>query len=275
MKKICLFTFMFTLAGPVAADVELQMRDSHSGVSTVSSDGNKARIDNEGLPGYVIVNFSAGTLSMVNPERQEILEMNIADSGSAAAAGQAVQISLKEKGGGPVVAGYQTRKYEYSANGERCGTVYTSSKLLKNASLRSLFDSMRSFQKQSRNMMGGFSGFLKPCDQAGFELTDALGSKGAPMRMLDASGKLVSEVTSVNRDKSIADSHYDLPSGMNRVSVDQMMNQAKQQVQDAMQNMPDINELMEQMGANGGEISDEMMEQMKKMQEMMEQLQQQ
>ncbi|MEM7563275.1 MAG: hypothetical protein AAF353_09530 [Pseudomonadota bacterium] len=275
MKHIYLLAFLCAFAGSASADVELKMRDSHSGISTISSNGSKARIDNEGMPGYVIVDFSAGTLSMVNPDRQEIMEMSIADSGSASAAGHAVQISLKEKGGGPVVAGYQTRKYEYSANGERCGTVYTSSKLLKNSELRALFDSMLSFQKQSRKMMGGFSGFLKPCDQAGFELADKLGSKGAPMRMLNASGSLVSEVTAVTRDKSVAASHYDLPAGMNRVSVDQMMNQAKQQVQDAMQNMPDMNQLMEQMGANGGEVSEEMMEQMKKMQKMLEQLQQQ
>ena len=275
MKKIYLMVFMLALTSPAAADVELKMRDSQSGVSTITSNGSKARIDNDGMPGYVVVDFAAGSMSMVNPQRQEILEMNINETGATVGGGSPVQISLKEKGGGPVVAGYQTRKYEYSANGDKCGTVYTSSKLLKNSAIRSLFDSMLAFQKQSRNMMGGFSGFLKPCDQAGFELADALGSKGAPMRMLNASGNLVSEVTSVNRDKSIAASHYDLPAGMKRVSVDEMMNQAQQQVQDAMQNMPDINELMEQMGAGGAEMTDEMKEQMKKMQQMLEQLQQQ
>ena len=273
MKCLLLFVGTILTAGSALADVQLQIKDSLSGLSTISSDGNKARIESGKMPGFVIIDFSEGKLSMVNPERQEVINLDMAKEGSGAAG--TVQISLEEKGGGPKIAGYLTKKYDYQVDGMRCGSVYTSSKLLKNNAVRSMFDSMRQLQQQSRKMMGGMTGFLAPCRQAHLELANSLGSSGAPMRMLDADGNLISEVVSVNTDKAVLADYYQVPGGMKQVSMDEMMNQAQQQVQDVMQNMPDMDEMMEQMNANSGQMTEEMQQQMKKMQDMLKQMQQQ
>ena len=107
------------------------------------------------------------------------------------------------------------------------------------------------------------------------ELADSLGSSGAPMRMINADGDLVSEVISVDIDKALPANHYQVPVGMKQISMGEMMIQAQQEVQDAMQNMPNMDELMEQMGANGGQMTEEMQQQMQDMLEQLQQLQQQ
>ncbi len=273
MNRLLLFVVSILMAGSALAEVQLQIKDNEAELSTITSDGNKVRIESSEMPGFVIIDFSTGKLSMVNLERQEVINMDVAIDGGDATAGK-VQISFKAKGRGPKIAGYSTKKYDYQADGTRCGSVYTSSKLLKNSAVRSMFDSMRQLQQQSRKMVGGMAGFLGPCEQADLELSDSLISRGAPMRMLDADGNLVSEVVSVDTDKTVPADYYQVPDGMKQVSMGEMMNQAQQQAQDVMQNMPNMDELMEQMGASG-QMTEEMQQQMKKMQDMLQQLQQQ
>jgi hypothetical protein len=272
VKSLLLVVVSILMTTSAFADVQLQMKDSLSGLSTISSDGKKARIESGKMPGFVIIDFSAGKLYRVNPERQEVVNMDIAKDGGAAAS--SVQVSFKGKGGGPKIAGYLTQKHDYQADGTSCGSVFTSSKLLKNNTVGSMFDSMRQLQQQSRKMLGGMMGFPGPCQQAQLDLANALGSKGVPMRMLDAGGNLISEVVSVNIDKAVPAGYYQVPGGMKQVSVDEKMNQAQQQMQDAMQNMPNVDQMMEQMGANNGQMTEEMQQQMKKMQDMLKQLQQ-
>ena len=270
MKSLLLFVVSILMTGSAFADVQLQIKDSLSGLSTISSDGKKARIESDKMPGFVIIDFSAGKLSMVNPERKEVINMDMTKDGGGTAA-STVHVSFKEKGGGPEIAGFLTQKHDYQADGTPCGSVYTSSKLLKNNAVRPMFDSMLQLQQQMRKMLGGMTGFLGSCQQAHLDLTNSLGSKGAPMRMLDADGNLISEVVSVNTDKTVPAGYYQVPGGMKQVSADEMMNQAQQ----GMRNMPDMDELMEQMGANDGQMTEEMQQQMKKMQDMLKQLQQQ
>ena len=142
-----------------------------------------------------------------------------------------------------------------------------------------MFESMRTVQQKTREMIGGFGGLLSPCQQAGLQMTNSLAAIGAPMKVLDEQGQLMSEVLSVDTRKNLPGDYYDTPAGLKVVDLDETISGVKQQTQQIMENMPDINEIMEQMQQDGSGMSEEMQqqmqEQMDQMQKMLQQLQQQ
>lgn len=267
MKPFIVALMSIAFCGQVLADVKLVVKDFRGQSSTISSNGEKARIESGQMPGYAIVDYSSGEFLMVNPERGEVVRMSVDDQdASIGAAG--LDVSLKDRGGGQKIAGYLTRKYEIIAEGESCGTVYASKKLLQNGSVNAMFDSMRAMQGLVGKISGGMSGLLSVCQRASLYVGNAMGSAGAPMKLLDAEGNLLSEVVSVDSDTKVSAGYYEIPAGMKVVSMDQMMNQAIQQ----MQNMPDMNQLLQQ---SGGRMTPEMKQQLEQLQKMMEQMQQQ
>jgi len=254
--------------GPAAADVKLVIKDFSGKSSTIYSNGQRSRIESGQMPDYAIVDHGSGEILVVDSERKEITSLKLA--GQTATGGASLSVSLEDRGGGQKIAGYLTRKYQIIANGESCGTVYASKKLIENSELRGMFEAMRGLQDLALGMTAGMSAMLPVCQRANLELADAMASSGAPMRVLDAGGKLISEVIAVDTEHSVAAGSYAVPAGMKIVSMDDKMNQARPQ----MQNMPDMNELMQQMQQSGGEISPEMQQQMEQMKNMLQQLQQ-
>jgi hypothetical protein len=271
MKKITLSLVCLALFTHVAADVEMTIKDGFGGSSTFSSNGQLVRIEGRKIPGFIIIDYAKGEFFMVDSKRNQIIKISL---GQVDTADDVVilSVSLKDKGGGPKLAGYLTRKFELIANGERCGTVYTSSKLLKDNNVRAIFESTRNMQQFSRGMMGGMSKSMPVCQHANMQLADIVESSGAPLRVVDQAGKLLSEVLAIDTDKKFAGNHYELPGGMEVVDMSEKMNQAVQQTRQMMKKMPDIDEMMKQMQQGDGQMNEEMQQQMK---QMMEQLQQQ
>lgn len=267
MKPILVVLFSLAFANVALADVKLVVKDSRGASSTIYSNGQQARVEGGKMPGYAIIDFNSGEILAIDTTRKEAIKMSLAGS-SAASTGSSIGVSLKDKGGGRKIAGYLTRKYEIIAGGESCGMVYTSKKLLENSDVSTVFQSMKALQGMIGGMGSRLSGMLSLCQRASLELGDAMSSSGAPMRVIDASGKLVSEVVSVDTDSKAM--NYQVPAGLTVVSMDEKMGQASGQMQD----MPDMNQLMQQMQAAGEQMTPEMKQQMEQLQEMLQQLQQ-
>ena len=274
MKKFLIICLSLLLASNALADVQFTIRDGEGRTSTFSSNGKMAHIKDKQMPGYVIIDHASGEFNMVDTERGEIMRTRI-DKGGVAVNDSKISVKLKDKGGGQKIAGYSTRKFEWIANGESCGTIYASSNLLKNNHVRAIIESMRSMQQFSRSMMGGMRGTMSVCDQADMQLADVIDSSGVPMLVIDQNGNLVTEVLAVDTNKKFAGNHYTLPADMKVVDMSDKMNQATQQTEQMMENMPDMGELMKQIQQGGGKMTEEMQQQMQQMQEMMKQLQQQ
>lgn len=274
MNRLILALVPLLLGSNASADVQFEIRDFSGRTSTVSSDGERTRIDNAGMPGYAIVDHGSGEFMMVDTGRKEILVTTPA-AGGTAAAGETLSVSLEDKGGGRKIAGYATRKYRFVANGQNCGTIYGSRKLMQNDRVGAMLDAMRGMQNVARGMSAGFSGALPLCQRANLQLSETLESAGMAMLVLDAEGRTVSEVVAVDTDKSLPADYYQLPAGMKRIDMNQQMNRAAGQ----MQNMPDMNQMMEQMQQGGAQMTPEMQQQMQQqmeqLQNMLEQMQQQ
>jgi hypothetical protein len=273
MKRIVFTLAALSLFANAFADVQVKVKDGFGSNSTFSSNGRLVRVDGEKMEGFIIVDFSSGEFFMVDLNRNEVMRTSLGQMRASNSVAP-IDISLKDRGSGQKIAGYLTRKYEMIADGELCGSVYTSSKLLQNKDIRAIFESMRNMQQFSSRMMGGMSEIIPLCQRASMQTADVIESSGAPLRTVDKSGKLISEVVSVDTDKKYADDHYKLPVGMAVVDMSEQMNQAAQQSQQMMENMPDMDELIKQMQQNDGQMSEEMQQQMQQMMEQLQQMQQ-
>ncbi|MCP4430997.1 MAG: DUF4412 domain-containing protein [Gammaproteobacteria bacterium] len=273
---------LFLLSLAVQADTQITIKDSDGIVSKISSNGKKARMDDKGDVSYAIAHYKSGDFFVVNPDRKEVMSMDMnamPEQGNAVGAASEVVINLEKKGKGPKIAGYKTKEYELTANDQYCGTIFGSKKLLKKKGVSALFEFINNMRRQSMKMTAAFVGSIDVCEQAMDNLSLSFKKTGAPMRILDARGDIESEVIKVKTKKKLKASYYDIPADYAVVSVaDQMdaANQQSQQMKQQMgQNMPDMDELMKQMQGQDGQVSEEILKQMEKMQEMLKQYQQQ
>jgi hypothetical protein len=253
------------LGGNVIADVQFEIRDFSGRTSTVSSNGDRTRIDNAGMPGYAIVDHGSGEFLIIDTSRREVMATTPGRDG-VMVGGETIRVSLEDGGGGQKIAGYETRKFRFLANGENCGTIYGSAKLLKNDRVRAILDAMRGMQTVSRSMTAGLAGVMPLCQRASLHLSGVMDTAGVPMRVLDAGGKTLSEIVAVDTGKDLPADFYRVPAGLKRIDMDAKMKQAAEQ----MQNLPDMNQMMEQMQQGGAQMTPEMQQQM---QQQMQQLQ--
>jgi hypothetical protein len=269
MKQLVSILTFALLGSAVQADVQISVQDFTGNTSTFTSNGQKVRVDGGKMSGYAIIDHASGELFMVQQDRNEILRSGVEGAGGDNAA--AVSVMLKDQGSGHKIAGYATRKYAMTADGESCGSVYASKELLGNADVKAIFDAMRSMQRFARKMTGSFGSFMSVCQRAGMQMSDAIESSGAPLRIVDVKGQLLSEVRSVDTARKLAGNHFDLPAGMAMVDMTEQINKAAEQTQQVMDKMPNMEELMKQIQQGGGQMTEEMQQQL---QQMMKQLQQ-
>lgn len=273
MKRIVFTLTALTLFVNAYADVQMIVKDGFGGNSTFSSNGKLVRIDGKNMDGFIVIDYASGEFFMVDLKRNEIMKTSLGQIDTTTGAAP-LSVGLKDKGGGQKIAGYLTRKFEMVADGEPCGTIYASRKLFENKDVSAIFESMRNMQQFSRRMMGGMSGIMPVCQRANMQMADAIESSGAPLRVVDNNGKMLSEVLSVDTDKKFAGNHYALPGGMEIIDMSEKMNQAARQTRQMMENMPDMDELMQQMQQGDGQMTEEMQQQLKQLMEQMQQQQQ-
>ncbi len=266
-RQLILILCTLSLCGTTQADTQIKVMDKDGESSTITSNGNLARLDDSSEPGYVLIDTRQQQLKMVDPQRRQVMVMDLKNvKKTIQPVTNQVKVSLNKIGNGPKIAGYSTDKYTLTANGKLCNTIFSSRAAINIKGIAELFDAMDTMEQQSINMMGGFRSMMDECDEANMQSTKLFKTAGAPLRTLDADGQLESEVESINNNAKINKTYYQIPTGYQQVSMQQQMNQARQQMQ---QNMPDMNQIMQQMQQGG--MSPEAMEQMKKMQQMLNQ----
>jgi hypothetical protein len=272
MKAIICCLLSFGLCSAAWADVQIKFKDVKGGTSTISSNGQKVRINGAQMPGYVLVESVAGAYFMVDPKRNEAI---MATPTEIAGVEEDVRlsISLKPRGAGEEIAGYGTGRFDLISNGIQCGILNGSSELMQNRDLRRMFDAMQGMHKMMRSLSAGVAGLLTECQRATSRLADLVDTAGFIMRVVDDKGELLFEVLSVSTDAELADDYYALPAGVKVVDMNAKVEQAMQKGQELIQQMPDMEQMMQQIQQNGGQINEETQQQMKQMMEQMQQLQ--
>ncbi|HHH43390.1 MAG TPA: DUF4412 domain-containing protein [Gammaproteobacteria bacterium] len=232
----CLFTL------PAAQAATLLEIKSGGEVTRIYQEGSKSRMEIPGDKGYMVIDSAAISAHMVIP--QERMVMDITDSlRNAPDTATDSGIIFSKEGSGPRIAGYKTTRYRYSAGKQNCGTLFTSRDAMEDTGLDKMLGIMNRMSAQSRAMMSMLKQKTDPCQDYSSSLGEQLKGIGAPLRVLDANGTVVSDVLRIDKKAQLPKNAFVIPSDYQVQNTHKMM----QDLQKQMQNMPDMQKLMEQM----------------------------
>lgn len=264
------------LALPVTllADTVIEL-NSNSEAATYMSNGKKARINTSDKSDYMIVDFATNTIYAIRPDERQIINLSQTVPALSNNEAPAVELAFTPAGVGPDVAGYATKSYRFSADGEDCGTVHASKAALDGTSIGSMLDAMNDMAENARKALGGFAAAIPPCQQANMSLGSQVSRIGAPMQTLDVHGRVQRSINSISKNVTVDAGVYELPadyrtsSMADKISDAQEMNMKMDQLQ---KHAPQMQQMMRQM-QQSGRLPPEAMEQMQRYQEMMQQQQ--
>jgi hypothetical protein len=249
---------VFCLPGAQAATL-MEIRDAQ-GLTRVYTAGGKSRIEAPDEQGYMVIDSNRRSMIAVMPKERKVLDMSEAlDMDAAAPPANAPRASFAKKGSGPTVAGYPTTEYGYSMAGKACGTLYTSTQVLKDTDLDQVLETMSRMAEQAGAMAATINTSRDPCQHADSQLVRHVQTIGAPLKVLDNQGRVISEVQRIDKNAALPPDAFAIPAGYEVQNTGRMMKQ-----------MPKIQNMMQQM-QESGQLPPEALQQM---QEMMQQYQQ-
>ena len=228
IKKISLaaLTLLFAAAA-VSADTVIEFRyDSQH--SQFLTNGKHARINTRNSEEFMLVDFASKTIYSVDPAKKQVFNYSNSMPSITGFEPPKIRVDVKPAGKGPQIAGYETRKYRLSADGDYCGTIYASRDAVKGTAVESLFDTLKSMGESHLKSLGGFAAIIPACQMARIRLTEKLAYIGAPMRVIDIEGKVESEITRIVKNARVEPASYSIPKGYAAVSIDERIEQAKQ-----------------------------------------------
>ncbi len=228
IKTIPVFTFAFLFCtATVSADTVIEFKFDGK-QSQFLTDGKNARINTRNSEDFMLVNFDSNTIYTVNPAKKEVFNLSDSFPSITGIEPPKIRVDIKPAGNGPQIAGFQTRKFRLSADGDYCGMIYASKDALKGTDIESMFDTFKSMADSQLKSLGGFAAIIPSCQMARIRLTEKLPYIGAPMRVIDVEGNVESEITRIIKNARVEPHNYSIPKHFDNVSLDEKIEQAKQ-----------------------------------------------
>ncbi len=241
MRHLAATLLVTSIAFPALADTVIQQKSDDGENTTISIKGDWARLDSGGDSEYQLWNLKTGELNVVMPEDRTIMVVNLRAKQSKKKQ-RPIKATIKKSGKGPKIAGYATTEYTVTAAGKRCGKEYISSAAAKSPEIRRLVENFASLAGLDDIMPGPMGAMAQsmqdPCDLASQSLGDQLPKLGMPLKSIDASGRVETEVTSIDTHARLDAKRFELPAGYKRTTMKEMMGEAMKEMQQMMQNIP-------------------------------------
>lgn len=276
-KAIRLTGILLIFCSPVmqaGTIVNIKNQDESTSVMT---DGRQARI-NISATEYVIVNFKDHSVRVVDPQQRQVMLLN-GDVAANADTAPRIRTSINRLGSGQVIAGYQTQKFSYSANGRSCGVIYASMDAYQKKGIKELVSAMHLMMEQQRAALGGLASMIDDCTLADMSVSDHVARIGVPMRT-EKNGRVDTEIQSIKTGAILPANTFDIPASYKTVTMQGQIDGASRDMAKAQPQMPGRNyqnpppQMMRQM-PQSGQLTPEMIQQMRRAQDMMRQYQQQ
>ncbi len=236
--RLLLATALVTFSLAAFGDTVVDTMDSRGEISRISIKGDWARFEGTdgGKDGYMLVELKGARFFAIAPAERTIIEFS-AQREREKSEQQKVEAELKEAGDGPKVAGYATRKYEWTANGESCGSILLSRQAAKVGDIGRLLATLGGLNPDTfipEEMRQGFRAHRDPCETARIQLGDEKISKlGFPMKILDPKGKTINEVVSIDTRPKLDGKLFELPKDYSRTTVKEMMEGMRKEMESA------------------------------------------
>jgi hypothetical protein len=279
IKTILFLVVTLFLSSSVMAGTVIEMNNNNERISIIT-DGQQARINMSGAD-YIIVDYKNNNVSVVDPQKQQVMLLN---AGATATANSAplVRTSVKRLSPGMMIAGYKTQKYSYTANGKSCGVIYGSTDAYQARDIKVLLTAIKTMLENQRALLGGFAAFVDDCTLADMQVADHVNTIGMPMRT-EKNGRVENEIKSINRDVILPATTFVIPANYTDVTMQDKMKTAAADMTNGQQKIPQrgyhgqqpqIQQMARQM-QQSGQMTPEILGQMRRGQEMMRPYQQQ
>ncbi len=234
MTQYILLTILMVMTNYTLAATLIEITNNNK-LAKIYIDGAQSRIES-GTDGYMIIDNQEQTLFVVIPGQRRIMDMSqTLRAPASSGGGNPVKTVFKKNGSGPRIAGYQTTRYSYSANGHQCGTILASKQALKDTGLGSAFKTMERMASRADAMMMAFNKNTDPCERAGTQFSSHAEIIGVPMRITSSSGQLISEVTRIEKNAKLPSNAFTVPSGYQVQNTGQLMQNAEKIMQQIQQ----------------------------------------
>jgi len=212
--RITLSVLCLAACQPASAALLIEGRSTNGDdVQTYVSymDGHYSRMGGKDSKQYVLMNWQAKTLYMVDTATKQATDMSISLKGGATAQKcpqPAVDAVLERVGAGPSMAGYATVHYIVKADGKACEEIFASREAMTEVS--HLIDSFRDMQEQDDDDVG-----RSKCDIASDKVVD-LSKIGWPLKTvtLRGGGKgHIEEILRIERNTPVPAGFFSVPAG--------------------------------------------------------------
>lgn len=226
---LCLLGSSMAMAGTI---IEIQNKNQ---LTTVLTDGQQARV-NMGEGEFVLVDHKSQQLMMVNPLKHEVM---LFDGKQIAAGnnGPRVHTTVKLIGAGINIAGYNTDKFEYFANGQFCGVIYGSKTAYQVQGVKELFSAMKMLMERQQAILGGLAGMLDVCTLADMKLSDHVATIGVPMRS-EKNSEVDTEIKNIRVGVEIPDYIFAIPASYRIVTMPGQTKDVATRMPEERQNTP-------------------------------------
>lgn len=220
LRRSILF-LLCTLPGGALAATLIESRDGSGELTQMWIEGDMARFQQPGKEGHMLMDLRHGRLYGVDDVRKQAMEIDLGNSTAQTEAGK-LDARLEDKGAGPEIAGYPTRRYLLTGAGEACGEYFLSKRALEHKDIRRMADSFR-------NMPTDADASDAACDLAEHYAVTRFPELGFPMRQVSSEG-IQHEIVRIQANAK-APGSFSIPADYRRITMQQMMEEMLRQQQ--------------------------------------------
>ncbi|MCC5858910.1 MAG: hypothetical protein JJT90_12185 [Ectothiorhodospiraceae bacterium] len=222
-QRLLLLTALLLAIPWAAADTVIESRQRDGALTETAISGDWIRMAGRGS-GYLLLNAASGEFLAVFPAAREVLDLAY-DLPPLGVLEQAPEqrhaLRLYRVGEGPVIAGHPTEHYRLSANGMICAEYWLSTKALELPEIANYLNGYRSFHRRQRAALQLQGLTYSACEDAEHYASGQFRTLGLPMRIRNADGETLHEVSGIYTGLRLPAGYFDVPDGYRRVSPNQ------------------------------------------------------
>ncbi len=260
MKKLALISTLLVLSwinNTAVAAIFIQMQDAHRQTTNIYIERNKARIELTGHRGYIVLDLDNRMMKAVIHSHKTVLDMSeFLKPGLYQQPAKYVDTYTKTMGLGPTVIGYETEEYGLYANDQYCGSIYVSVAAMRDMGVTKFARAFIELEKNMRTKLQALTGInsrtaFTACEVSQLKANLKLRDIGFPLKSVGKNKRLVSIVTSVNKNAKLPANAFYIPPSYTEVDPSKLIQKTMQlippQMQEMIKNMtPEMRRQMQQ-----------------------------
>jgi hypothetical protein len=223
MKQLAVLLGMILCCAPLWADTVIESRDRSGNRTETAISGDTIRMEGRGRA-HLLLNVQTGDFLAVFPAAREVLDLayDLPPLGVLEPRpDQRHSLRLYRVGTGPTIAGHPTDHYRLSANGMFCAEYWLSEKALELPEISNYLNGYRSFHRRQRAALELQGLAYSPCEDAEHYASGQFRTLGLPMRIRNAEGETLHEVTGIYTGLRLPAGYFQVPDSYRRVSPNQ------------------------------------------------------